>query len=253
MLSIRGVVVSDPRRFPPTPPTVTSTFEFLKRSSSKSSDKGNKSSERSDNKLRGMSFEEQNKAIDPKPDKKDNGPKAATGKELERQEDVLADAHEIGNQDVILEQLAHRGAYGAIPGEIGNAMDHTRFPLARLAAARGMMIPGVTGKGGEGPEDRLTRVVKSDSEEEKSGWFSRFAEGSRKFFGDLVRDESMETYVQVWREIEDMCKTGIFSESYVHGVIDANDKLKEEQKIKMHDQVKILYANLPKTKDKKKA
>lgn len=130
---------------------------------------------------------------------------------------------------------------------VGNPMDHLNFPLARLAAARGSMIPGVTGKGRKEEQDTLTKVTKQSSDEAKSGPMARMAEGGRKLFGGLVRDESMETYVKVWRDVEMMCKAGQFTEKYVRNVIDINDQLKPEQKTKMRDQVAILYQQLPQT------
>ncbi|HRE88594.1 MAG TPA: hypothetical protein PK095_05580, partial [Myxococcota bacterium] len=35
----------------------------------------------------------------------------------ERQSKVMGEAHKIGNQDVVIEQIAHRGANKAIPGD----------------------------------------------------------------------------------------------------------------------------------------
>ena len=42
-----------------------------------------------------------------------------------------------------------------------------------------------------------------------------------------------------------MCRTGQFSESYVQGIIAANKELKPVKKGNMREQVRILYANLP--------
>ena len=84
---------------------------------------------------------------------------------------------------------------------MGNALDHSRFPLARLAAARGNLIPG----------------------------------------GGVVRDDRMESYVQTWGGVQAMAQRGQFSPGYLRGVIRDPDRLTEVQKIKMCDQFAGLY------------
>jgi pimeloyl-ACP methyl ester carboxylesterase len=114
---------------------------------------------------------------------------------------------------------------------VGNPMDHTQFPLARLAAARGNLIPGLEG------DDRLVRVEKTTSQSEKSGWFPRFAEGARKLLGGVLRDDDMEPYVEMWRDVQQMLASGAFSQQYVLAVIKDSNRLTDVQKIKMRDQV----------------
>ncbi len=162
-------------------------------------------------------------------------------------EDKISSTHYRASGDLVHtagEKLTKGDVYTFESKGIGNPMDHLQFPLARLAAARGSMIPGVTDQGKEA-KDKLLDVKKTDSDKEKSGLMPRIAEGGRKLLGGLVRDESMETYVQVWRDVEMMCKSGKFTESYVMGVIAANKELKPIQKDKMKNQVQILYAELP--------
>lgn len=126
---------------------------------------------------------------------------------------------------------------------VGNPMDHMSYPLARLSAARGDMLPGVNDEQmGEKGGDKLVRVEKSDSKEEKSGWFSRFAEGARKKLGGAVRDDGMESYVDMWNDVKEMKESGAFSAKYVLDVVAASDRLDDKQKIKMRDQVNKLYA-----------
>lgn len=163
-------------------------------------------------------------------------------------EDQISSTHYRASGDLVHtagEKLTKGDVYTFESKGIGNPTDHLQFPLARLAAARGSMIPGVTDKGNKEAKDQLVNVKKSDSDKEKSGLMPRLAEGGRKLLGGAVRDEGMEKYVQVWRDIEMMCKTGAFSESYVMGVIVANKELKPIQKDKMRNQVRILYAELP--------
>lgn len=121
----------------------------------------------------------------------------------------------------------------------GDPMDHTRMPLARLAAARGDMIPGVNDMGAKGG-DRLVDVEKHTTDEEKSGLLPKIAEGVRKVVGGLVRDPAMERYVKVWNDVKQMIESKAFSEAYVLGVIAASPDLSDVQKIKMRDQARIL-------------
>jgi pimeloyl-ACP methyl ester carboxylesterase len=162
-------------------------------------------------------------------------------------EDKISSTHYRASGDLVHtagEKLTKGDVYTFESKGIGNPMDHLQFPLARLAAARGSMIPGVTDQGKEA-KDKLLNVKKTDSDKEKSGLMPRLAEGGRKLLGGVVRDESMEKYVQVWRDVEMMCRSGQFTESYVMGVIAANKELKPIQKDKMKNQVQILYAELP--------
>ena len=120
---------------------------------------------------------------------------------------------------------------------VGDPMDHKRMPLARLAALRGDMIPGVNDVGAAGG-DRLVDVEKKTTDEEKSGFLPEIAEGVRKLAGGLVGDPTMERYVEVWRDVKAMIDSRQFSEAYVLGVIDASSKLTDVQKIKMRDEAK---------------
>lgn len=129
---------------------------------------------------------------------------------------------------------------------VGNPMDHTAFPLARLAAARGDLIPGVNdamvqdGKGALGG-DRLTDVEKTSSKDEKKGFMGSIGERARKQFGGLVRDESMEKYVSVWTGVQQMIGTGTFSQKYVLDVIAAAE-LSDVQRDKMKTQALALLS-----------
>lgn len=166
----------------------------------------------------------------------------------ENPEDQITSTHYRASGDLVHkagEALTRGDVYTFESKGIGNPTDHTQFPLARLAAARGSMIPGITGEGNREGQDKLVKVRKTDSDRAKSGPMARIAEGGRKVFGGAVRDKSMEKYVRVWRDVEAMCRTGQFSESYVQGIIAANKDLKPVQKDKMREQVRILYANLP--------
>jgi pimeloyl-ACP methyl ester carboxylesterase len=133
---------------------------------------------------------------------------------------------------------------------IGNAMDHTRYPLARLAAARGDLIPGVndalleSGKDDAGG-DRLVGVDKSSTEKAKSGPLTAMSEGVRKAFGGAVRDETMEHYVALWNDIKLMVASGAFSTNYVLGIVDAAPKLTDVQRVKMRHQVVLLAEQQP--------
>jgi pimeloyl-ACP methyl ester carboxylesterase len=128
---------------------------------------------------------------------------------------------------------------------IGNAMDHTRFPLARLAAARGDLIPGIndalleSGKADAGG-DRLVGVDKTSTTNAKSGALTSMSESVRKSFGGVVRDETMEHYVSLWNDIKRMVASGAFSTKYILGVIDGAPKLTDVQRVKMRDQVRLL-------------
>ncbi len=124
---------------------------------------------------------------------------------------------------------------------IGNPMDHTQFPLARLDAARGDLVPGIGDAKGRKVDDKLVRINKSDSDEEKSSWKTRGSEWARKNLGGIIRDKDMEPYVKTWSKVKEMCESGAFSKPYVYGVIDQSDKLTDVQKIKMRDQVRLQF------------
>jgi pimeloyl-ACP methyl ester carboxylesterase len=124
---------------------------------------------------------------------------------------------------------------------IGNAMDHTKFPLARLAAARGNLIPGVNdgGKGATG--DRLVRVEHTTTAQEKSGLMPKVSEAARKSLGGAARDKDMEPYVKTWGDVQQMASSGDFSPGYVRGIIKDSDQLTDVQKDKMMLQFGGLY------------
>ena len=121
---------------------------------------------------------------------------------------------------------------------IGNALDHTRFPLARLAAARGGLIPGIDGGASA---DRLVGVERTTAASEKRGAMPGIAEGARKSLGGLARDDDMEPYVRMWSDVQALAGSGQFSPSYVRGVIRDSDRLTDVQKDKMVLQFGGLY------------
>ena len=115
---------------------------------------------------------------------------------------------------------------------VGWAGDHTKFPLARLNAARGGMIPGI-----DQGDDKLVRVNKSTADEEKGDWKNKIAEFGRTNMLGFLGQDDMERYVEVWEQVKKMCDSGKFSQAYVLGVIKSNPKLNDKQKIKMRDAV----------------
>lgn len=131
--------------------------------------------------------------------------------------------------------------YGSVG--MGNPMDHMAFPLARLAAARGDMIPGINDESvGDKGGDKLVNVEKTSAKDEKDSVVARGAEKARKVLGGVVRDTSMETYNKVWNDVKAMIDSKQFGDNYVLGVIKDNNELKPEQKIKMRDQATKLLA-----------
>jgi pimeloyl-ACP methyl ester carboxylesterase len=152
-------------------------------------------------------------------------------------EDQITSTHHRAEGDLVHlagEKLTDGDVFTYKSVGIGNPMDHTKFPLARLAAARGNLIPGLEG------DDRLVSVEKSTAAEEKQGWFPKLAEKARKALGGIVRDDSMESYVKMWTDVQAMMASGAFSRDYVLGVIRDSDRLTDVQKIKMRDQVLAL-------------
>lgn len=135
---------------------------------------------------------------------------------------------------------------------VGTAMDHMAFPLARLSAARGDMIPGVNDeKLGKKGGDRLVKIEKSTTEEEKSGPMSKMAESVRKGAGGLVRDETMEHYTTLWTDIKTMIASGAFGRNQVLGIIASAVKITPEQKTKMRDAALKLFGERDKAQAKK--
>lgn len=124
--------------------------------------------------------------------------------------------------------------YGSVG--VGNPMDHTSFPLQRLAAARGDMIPGLDAGAGKEGGDKLVTVEKTDAKKEKHSVIAKVAEKGRKVFGGLIRDESMETYVKFWKQVKEVIDSKALGKSYILGVIADSDKLNKDQKIKMRDE-----------------
>jgi len=146
--------------------------------------------------------------------------------------------------------LVHMAGEGLTDGDvytyeskgISNPMDHKSFPLARLNAARGGLVEGATGRGDQ-TEDKLMNVEKTNSTEEKGGILSRVAESVRKKAGGLVRDDGMDQYVKVWKDVKAMADSGAYSTQYVQSVVATHDKLSEDQKVKMRDNVNRMYGN----------
>jgi pimeloyl-ACP methyl ester carboxylesterase len=149
-------------------------------------------------------------------------------------EDRVKSTHHRAEGDLVHlagEKLTDGDVYTHESVGIANPMDHKTFPLARLAAARGNLIPGIEG------DDRLVRVEHTTAAEEKQGWFPRFAEGARRALGGILRDDDMEPYVKMWADVQEMLASGAFSREYVLAVIRDSDRLTDVQKIKMRDQV----------------
>ncbi len=132
--------------------------------------------------------------------------------------------------------------YGSVG--VGNPMDHMSFPLARLAAARGDMIPGINDADvGDKGGDKLVNVEKTSAKDEKDSLIAKGSEGARKFFGGAVRDKTMDKYVTVWKDVKSMIDSKAFGKNYVLGVIKDNPDLTPDQKVKMRDQAtKLLEA-----------
>jgi hypothetical protein len=125
---------------------------------------------------------------------------------------------------------------------VATAMDHTKFPLARLAAARGSLIPGISDKEKDGHSaDRLVGVEHTTAKQEKSGLMPKVSEGARKKLGGVARDDDMEPYVKMWGDVETMAKSKQFSPNYMRGIIKDSDKLTDVQKDKMMLQFGGLY------------
>lgn len=154
--------------------------------------------------------------------------------------DRISSTHYRAEGDIVHaagEKLTDGDVYTFESVGIGWAGDHMQFPLARLNAARGFIVPGVTGASGREAEDRLVRINKTDAAEEKKDWKGKVAEWGRKNLLGFLRDDDMEPYVQMWEQIQEMVKAGIYSIAYVLGVIKDSDKLTDVQKVKMRDAV----------------
>lgn len=130
---------------------------------------------------------------------------------------------------------------------IDNPLNHMNYPLARLAAARGDMIPGVNDgldkKGG----DQLTSISKETTGEAKSGILPSLSEGARKGLGGAVRDKTMDKYVKVWNLVKEMIDSRAFGPNYVLGVIASSPDLTDDQKVKMRDAAKVFLAQQQET------
>jgi hypothetical protein len=156
----------------------------------------------------------------------------------------IKSTHHRAQGDVI-----HAGGAALTPGDvytfesvgIGHAGDHGSFPLARLNAARGDLVEGVTNSDNKKVKDRLVRIEKSDATEEKDSWKTKGAEWARKNLGAIAKDGDMEPFVEVWNQVKEMTESGQFSMSYAKGVIDINDRLTDVQKDKMKESVELKF------------
>ncbi len=134
------------------------------------------------------------------------------------------------------EQLTEGDVFTYHSKGISNAMDHTVLPLARLSAARGDAIDGVNDGLGKKGGDRLTQVKKSSAEDEKTGMVAKLSEKARKFFGGAIRDNSMDAYVGVWKQVKSMITSKKVGKAQILGIIDISPALTPDQKTKMRDQ-----------------
>jgi hypothetical protein len=165
--------------------------------------------------------------------------------ETARPEDRISSTHHRAEGDLVHlagEALTEGDVFTYKSVGIGNAMDHMQFPLARLAAARGNLIPGIndgTGKGST--SDRLVSVDHTTTGEEKSGLMPKISEGARKGLGGVARDDDMEPYVKMWGDVQELAKSGSFSPRYIKAIIKDSDKLTDVQKDKMMLQFGGLY------------
>lgn len=156
-------------------------------------------------------------------------------------EDKVRSTHHRADKDLVHmagEALTDGDVYTFSSKGLDSAKDHLQFPLARLAAARGGLVPGVEGDGG----DRLVEAEKTTAKQEKKGVLPKASEGVRKLFGGLVRDDSMESYVRFWADVKAMIESGRFGEKQVLGVIADARELTPDQKVKMRDQATKLLA-----------
>jgi pimeloyl-ACP methyl ester carboxylesterase len=155
-------------------------------------------------------------------------------------EDKVSSTHYRAEGDIVHtagEKLTSGDVYTFESVGIGWAGDHMQFPLARLNAARGKIVPGVTGQGGREAEDRLVRINKSDAKEEKDSVGARVAEWGRKNLLGFLRDDDMEPYVKMWEKVNEMIEAGIFTLAYILGIIKSSDRITQVQKVKMRDAV----------------
>ncbi len=155
-------------------------------------------------------------------------------------EDKVSSTHHRAEGDLVHmagESLTEGDVYTHKSVGIGNPMDHMSYPLARLSAARGDMIPGVNDEQlGKKGGDKLVGIEKTSSKKEKSGMLPKISEGARKGLGGVVRDESMETYGPVWKSIKEMIASKAFGAKQILATIADSDKLTPDQKIKMRDE-----------------
>lgn len=163
-------------------------------------------------------------------------------------EDRVASTHHRAEGDMVHmagEALTEGDVFTYKSVGMGNPMDHMTFPLARLSAARGDMVPGVSEGLGEKGGDRLVGVDKTTTRDEKSGAMPKIAEGARKGLGGAIRDDSMETYGALWKDVKTMIDSKAFGRSQILGIIAASPVLKPEQKIKMRDAATKLLPPTP--------
>lgn len=163
---------------------------------------------------------------------KDYNAKAAPG-------DQVKSTHHRADGDLVHmagEQLTDGDVFTYKSKGVGTPMAHMTMPLARLAAARGDFIPGINDDLGKKGGDRLVSVEKTSAASEKSSVMAKVAEKTRKTLGGAVRDNSMDTYVEVWNDIKAMIATKAFGKKVVLGAIADSNRLTPPQKIKMRDQ-----------------
>ena len=159
-------------------------------------------------------------------------------------EDQISSSHYRADGDVVHaagEALTKGDVHTFHSKGISNPLDHKQFMLARLNQARDGLIPGID-PGGEPVEDTLLRVKKTSSSDEKGGLKNGIAEGGRKFLGGAIRDDSSDTYSELWNNVELMAKSGTYSSKRVFSVIDVAEGLSLNEKSRMKISAELLMS-----------
>lgn len=160
-------------------------------------------------------------------------------------EEAIQSTHFRAQGDIVHqagESLTEGDVYEFESVGIGHPGDHSISPLARLGGARGGLIPGLE-MGEQGVEDKLTKVKKKTSEKAKRGRGNKIAEWGRKKLGGIARHKDMEPYVALWKQVEELAERGEVSMRQLKGIVRDSDQITEVQKIKMRDNLDMLYGD----------